>query len=195
MTKNIDNSSGEAGTFAKIKDAYPILNDLWPILYPFKKIKRKIQNNDIDQPTIDDVSFLLRRKIEKFAKIKFPNDPKAIEKAILEAKDLWLTNARNDDFMNNTIKRKVIKKIRPNDFTFGASIIELKTPSDILFSSILYNGIKSNPHELNISLDKIAVKMRKDTYISHKKIWKQLRKYKIEDTCFSVDHTISEEEN
>ena len=125
MIKNIDDISGEAGTFAKIIDAYANLNKLWPLLYPFKKIKRILKKTDDNtQPTIDNISFLLRRKIEKCAKEKFHNDPKAIEKAILEAKDLWLTNARRDDFMNNSVKRKLKKKNHQNNFMFGSILIK-----------------------------------------------------------------------
>ena len=90
---------------------------------PVQKIMRILKKTDDNtQPTIDNISLLLRRKIEKCAKEKFGNDPKAIEKAILEAKDLWLTNARRDDFMNNSVKRKLKKENYQNNFMFGSTL-------------------------------------------------------------------------
>lgn len=47
----------------------------------------------------------VRKKAEALAKKKFPNDPKALEKAILESKNLWLTKERMNSFLTDTVNR------------------------------------------------------------------------------------------
>lgn len=67
----------------------------------------KIRKHEKDEDTsISKLPKKTRKKLEELARKKFPNDPRAVEKAVLEAKDRWITNQRMNDFKENSIQRK-----------------------------------------------------------------------------------------
>ncbi len=61
--------------------------------------------DDNKEPTLSDLPRGMRKKVEALAKNKFPNDPKAFEKVILESKDLWLTKERMNGFLKDSVNR------------------------------------------------------------------------------------------
>jgi len=69
-----------------------------------KKIQLKlIKSNELD---LSNISRKTRKIFEELAKKKYPNDPTAMKKAILEAKDTWLTSERMNEFKEKIIHRK-----------------------------------------------------------------------------------------
>ena len=86
-----------------------------------KKIHLKLIKSD--ELELSNISRKSRKKFEELAKKKYPNDPNTLKKATLEAKDIWLTKERMNEFKEKTIHRK---KAPIADTHYGIKLLEFE---------------------------------------------------------------------